>query len=87
MKNKTFEAIGASTVFTGILGLLVFAPVLVFGFGWLGGWILKLVFGATVTNTMNLMFGTAIMPHQLPLITGTLAVIGSYFKSSHTHNK
>ena len=40
MRGK-METLGWVTAFVGMIGLLVFSPVLTFGFAWIGGWILK----------------------------------------------
>lgn len=44
MRSK-MEALGWFTAFVGMIGLLVFSPVLTFGLAWLGGWILKVCVG------------------------------------------
>lgn len=91
MKNSTLENVGTVTVVTGAVGgfimLLVFAPVLTFGFAYLGGMILDWVVGKSLVNGLNLMFDTTRFTRDLiPLTCATLATIGRYFKSSQTNN-
>lgn len=91
MKNNTFENIGIVTTIigavTGILGLLVFAPVLTFGFAYLGGMILNYFVGNSVVNGLNLLFDTTRFTRDLiPLTCAILATVGKYFRSSQTVN-
>jgi len=86
MRSK-LESIGVITVIAGFVGLLVFSPVITFGFAYLGGWILKLVVGDAIAGGMNLLFDTTrFTPDFIPLACATLATIGKYFKSSQTNN-
>ena len=80
MKNNTLENVGAITLVTGAIGgfiaLLVFAPVLTFGFAYLGGMILDWVVGKYLVNGLNLMFDTTRFTRDLiPLTCATLATI------------
>ncbi len=89
MKNNTFENIGIITMIigavTGIFGLLVFAPVLTFGFAYLGGMILNYFVGNSVVNGLNLLFDTTRFTRELiPLTCAILATVGKYFRSSQT---
>lgn len=86
MKRDVLENLGIATVITGFIGLLVFLPIIVFAFGAFGGWILKLFVGGHVAYGMNVLLGTdRFNPAQLPVLCGTLAVLGSYFKSTTTN--
>ena len=86
MRGK-METLGWVTAFVGMIGLLVFSPVLAFGFAWIGGWILKVCVGTTIADGMNLMFNTTrFTPDFIPLACATLATIGKYFKSTQTNN-
>lgn len=81
------EGLGCLTALVGIIGLLVFSPVITFGFAWMGGWILKVCVGTAIADGMNLMFNTTrFTPDFIPLACATLATIGKYFKSSQTNN-
>ena len=61
--------------------LLIFGPALVFLFGWIGGWFAKITIGNILCNGLNALVGTTMFtPSQLPLIGGTLAWIGGFFK-------
>ena len=62
--------------------LLIFGPALYFLFGWIGGWFAKITIGNILCNGLNALVGTTMFtPSQLPLIGGTLAWIGGFFKS------
>lgn len=81
------KGLGWPTALVGIIGLLVFSPVITFGFAWMGGWILKVCVGSAIADGMNLMFNTTrFTPDFIPLACATLATIGKYFKSSQTNN-
>lgn len=91
MKRNTLENVGAVTLVTSAIGgfivILVFAPVLTFGFAYLGGMILDWIVGAKLVDGLNLMFDTTRFTRDLiPLTCATLATIGKYFKSSQTNN-
>lgn len=81
------EDFGIIAAIAGVIGLLVFSPVITFGFAWLGGWILKMCVGSAIADGMNLMFDTTrFTPDFIPLACATLATIGKYFKSSQTNH-
>jgi len=89
LKNSTFENIGIVTTVigavAGIFGLLVFVPVLTFGFAYLGGMILNYFVGNSVVNGLNLLFNTTRFTRDLiPLTCAILATVGRYFRSSQT---
>ena len=88
MKNSKLETVGiVSRVVVTFIGLLVFAPVITFGFAYLGGMILDWIVGEKLVNGLNLMFDTTRFTRDLiPLTCATLATIGRYFKSSQTNN-
>lgn len=91
MKNSKLETVGIVSIVSGIvvtfIGLLVFAPVITFGFAYLGGMILDWIVGEKLVNGLNLMFNTTRFTRDLiPLTCATLATIGRYFKSSQTNN-
>lgn len=87
MKNSTLETTGAITIILGVVGILVFSPVITFGLSYLGGMILRWAVGSSITSGMNLMFNTTrFTPDLIPITCATLATIGKYFKSSNTNN-
>lgn len=87
MKMNGLEKTGVASIILGFIGLLVFSPVLVFGFAYLGGLILKWIVGDTLCNGFNLLFNTTRFTSDLiPLICATLATVGKYFKSTQTNN-
>ena len=91
MKNSKLETVGIVSIVSGVvvtfIGLLVFAPVITFGFAYLGGMILDWIVGDKLVNGLNLMFDTTRFTRDLiPLTCATLATIGRYFKPSQTNN-
>lgn len=85
--KRTLEGAGLAAIIVGLIGLLIFSPVITFGFAWFGGWILKICVGTSIADGLNLMFNTTrFTPDIIPLACATLATIGSYFKSSQTNN-
>ena len=91
MKNSNLEKVGIVSIVSGVvvtfIGLLVFAPVITFGFAYLGGMILDWIVGEKLVNGLNLMFDTTRFTRDLiPLTCATVATIGRYFKSSQTNN-
>ena len=86
---STLEKVGVGSLVAGFIGLLVFSPVLTFGFAYLGGLILKWLVGGMVSNGLNIVFNTTrFTPELIPIACATFATVGKYFKSSQTnHNK
>lgn len=90
MRKSSLESLGVVSIILGFVGLLVFSPVLTFGFAYLGGMILDWIVGSKLVSGLNLMFDTTRFTRELiPLTCATLATIGRYFKSSqsNTNNK
>ena len=68
--------------------LMIIMPIIIFVSGWFGGWILMKAFGNVVTDGLNTLFGTdRFTPDVIPIVFGTLATIGGYFKTSVTNSK
>lgn len=87
MKTSGLEKVGIASVVVGFIGLLVFSPVITFGFAYLGGMILNAFVGKSIVDGLNLIFDTTRFTTDLvPLTCATLATIGKYFKSSNTNN-
>ena len=71
-----------------IVLLLIFGPVFSYFCGWITGILLQMWIGDTVINGMNYLFNTTrFTVDMLPTICGTLGVVGSFFKSTHTSSK
>lgn len=66
--------------------LVVFAPFINFVLCYFTGWLIKITFGVTLCNGLALI-GINLSPSSLPLLCGTLGVIGSFFKSTTTVRK
>lgn len=91
MKSSNLEKVGIVSIVSGVvvtfIGLLVFNPIITFGFAYLGGMILDWIVGDKLVNGLNLIFDTTRFTRDLiPLTCATLATIGRYFKSSQTNN-
>ncbi len=79
MKNNIGPIIGI----IGVVILWILSPIIIFGAGWFGGWILmKIVGGAVVTGLNTLFETTRFTPDIIPIVFGTLAVIGNFFKTT-----
>ena len=71
-----------ATIIISII-LIIISPALYYFFGWVTGHILSLLIGDIVVNGLNYLFNTTrFTVDALPMICGTLGVIGSFFKSS-----
>ncbi len=66
--------------------IVLVSPFVGFCCGWLTGWIIKVTFGATMVNGLGLL-GLNIAKESLPLLCGTLGVIGSFFKNTTVNRK
>lgn len=86
MKSNKLEGLGVVTLIAGFIGLLVFSPVITFGFAYLGGMLLDWIVGEKLVSGLNLMFGTTRFTRELiPITCATLATIGRYFKASQSN--
>lgn len=66
-----------------VLVSVLISPIVCFLCGWVTGIILSWFIGDTVVSGLNLILGTArFTVDELPIICGTLAVIGSFFHST-----
>ena len=91
MKNDNVKLFGGcfSWSLVAIL-LIIFGPAMNYFFGWITGHLLSWVCGDTVVNGLNYLFNTTrFTVDNLPMICGTLGIIGSFFKnmSSTSYNK
>lgn len=85
MKNNIGSIIGA---IIGAVILWIISPILIFGAGWFGGWILMKIVGGAVVTGLNTLFGTTrFTPDLIPVVCGVLAVIGSCFKTIVSSSK
>ena len=64
-----------------IIIAMFIAPILIFLSGVVSGLILKWIVGGFVIDGLNLIFNTTrFNADKIPIVCGTLAVIGSFFK-------
>lgn len=83
MKNTTLFA----TIFAGIV-VFIISPVLYYFCGWITGHILSWLIGDIIVNGLNYLFNTTrFTVDALPMVCGTLGVIGSFFKSTTSSSK
>lgn len=67
----------------GIIILCIIKPIIIFGAGWFGDWILMNIVGGAVATGLNTLFETTrFTPDIIPIVCGTLAVIGNFFKTT-----
>lgn len=66
-----------------IVLITIFSPFINFVLCCFTGWLIKITFGATLCNGLALI-GINLSPSSLPLLCGTLGVVGSFFKSTTT---
>lgn len=58
-------------------------PILIFLAGVVSGLVLKWIIGGPVVDGLNLIFNTTrFSADKIPIVCGTLAVIGSFFKTT-----
>lgn len=83
MKTNTFFY----SLITWIISIMfiMLTPVLYYFIGWIIGHLLDWFVGDTITNGLNYLFNTTrFAADKLPMLCGTLNVIGSFFKSTTT---
>ena len=89
-KRKIKEMFGGLAIGGGIISIiafLIFYPIFIFWCGYFGVWILSQFVGSYIVEGFNLLFGRNVVTVELiPVLLGSLAVIGSYFKSTQTNN-
>lgn len=63
-------------------------PILIFLAGVVSGLVLKWIIGGLVVDGLNLIFNTTrFSADKIPIVCGTLAVIGSFFKTTMTNKE
>lgn len=78
-KKSTKSVIG---ILVGVIIFIIILPFLCFWLGYFDGWLAKILIGNVLTNGLNTMFHVDYFnKDMLPLMGGTLAWIGSFFKS------
>lgn len=60
--------------------LLLISPFLSFLGGFITGWFIKITIGSVVASGLA-MIGLNISPDNFPILFGTIAIIGSFFKT------
>lgn len=84
--DDTTTALGCFGVIVPFVILILVSPFIGFCSGWVTGWIIKVTFGDTMIKGLGLL-GLNIAKESLPLVCGTLGVIGSFFKSTTVNRK
>lgn len=60
---------------------LIFSSIINYYTGYIGGMIIKFFIGDSVIKAINIVFNTTrFTTEQIPIICGTLSIIGGYFK-------
>lgn len=83
MKNNNVKMFGGCLGWSLVaILLIIFGPAMNYLFGWITGHLLSWVCGDTVVNGLNYLFNTTrFTVDNLPMICGTLGIIGSFFKN------
>lgn len=84
--DNTTVALGCFGVIVLAILLILASPFIGFCCGWVTGWIIKVTFGDTMIQGLGLL-GLNIAKESLPLVCGTLGVVGSFFKSTTINRK
>ena len=67
-------------------GLLLVSPFLNFLGGFIAGWFIKITIGSLVASGLA-MIGLNIPPDNFPILFGTIAIIGGFFKTYNFDSK
>lgn len=79
MKNIGLQILGVITL---VVVVMLIGPAISFWICYFSGWLAKIVFGTTLANALNTLFGTTrFTPDMLPLTAGALGWIGGFFKN------
>lgn len=62
------------------LGFFLISPFLNFLGGFVAGWFIKITIGSLVASGLS-MIGLNIPPDNFPILFGTIAIIGNFFKT------
>ena len=82
MKNTGLTILGFIAL---VVAMMFIGPAIIFWICYFSDWIAKVVFGTTLANALNTLFGTTrFTPDMLPLAAGALGWIGSFFKNIRT---
>lgn len=82
------EFVGCFTIILLAIAAVIFGPVLYYFGGWITGHLLSWFIGDTIINGLNYLFNTTrFTVDTLPMLCGTLGVIGSFFKSYNYNSK
>lgn len=83
--NKFLAGLGAIAAIGAIIMLFLVIPIAAVAIGWIAGFMVSLVFGDMVAEGFNALFNTArFAKGDIPTITATLALIGSFFQARQT---
>ena len=75
------EVIAIILIILGTIVLIFASPFINFVLGWIVGWLIKIIFGTIFISGLKLI-GIDISIDMIPLLCGTLNLIGSFFRSS-----
>ncbi|MGN1340509.1 MAG: hypothetical protein ACI4WS_09470 [Oscillospiraceae bacterium] len=88
MRLSTTDKVVMATAGVLAVVLFVISPLITFGLGYVGGLILNMAVGETLANGLNIVLGTTRFTQEsIPLVCGTLAIIGSFFKASCVNSR
>lgn len=84
MTDKEKSAVVGAIV--AVVIIFILEPFLTFWLGYFCGWLAKIFIGSRLVEGLNLLH-ISIEANQIPLFTGVIAWIGSFFKNTANVNK
>lgn len=84
--DDIFAGFGCLEIIIVTIAMIIFSPFIDFILCYFTGWLIKITFGNAICSGL-LLLGINVSLNQLPLLFGTLGVIGSFFKSTSITRK
>lgn len=83
MKKNELSGLGCFGLIVLLIVFIFILPFLIFWCGYIDGYIASVVVGKQLCEGLNILFNTNYFePDKLPLMTGAIAWIGSFFKGT-----
>lgn len=80
--RKFLVGLGTTIAIITVIAMFLILPIVYVAIGWIAGFMVSLVFGDLVVDGLNALFNTTrFVKSDIPIITATLALFGSFFRS------